>query len=144
MEYLVESHLGGYYVSSLDPKIITAHCKSCGDSDWIILSWKEGHMMDALIQYFSEVKHSVENIEENQQAGITKKEFIESVSYEYSFNDKNIIETLYEEGIILEEEYKRLLKENLQAQKRQIAIVLEIYSKKVNKTLKKQRNKKIS
>lgn len=39
MEHLVESHLGGYYVSDLDPEQITAYCESCGDSDWILLSW---------------------------------------------------------------------------------------------------------
>lgn len=39
MEHLVESHLGGYYVSDLDPEQITAYCESCGDSDWILLYW---------------------------------------------------------------------------------------------------------
>ena len=91
MEYLVESHLGGYYVSNLDPEVITAYCESCGDSDWILLSWEKGHMMETLIQYFSELKHSTENIEKNRQAGITKQEAIESALYEYSFKEFNIL-----------------------------------------------------
>ena len=139
MEYLVESHLGGYYVSDLDPEVITAYCESCGDSDWILLSWEKGHMMEALIQYFSELKHSIENIEIERQSGITKQEAIENVLYEYSFEAKNIIETLYEEKIILEAEYKQLLKENLQAQKNQITLICEVYPREVRKMKKKRR-----
>ena len=139
MEHLVESHLGGYYVSNLDPKQITAYCESCGDSDWIVLSWKEGHMIEELTQYFSELKHSKEQIEKEMQEGITKKEAIESVLYEYSYGDKNIIENLYEEEIILEDEYKKLLKENLKAQKSQIALVCSVYPKGPRKVLKNEK-----
>ena len=141
MEHLVKSHLGGYYVSDLDPEQITAYCESCGDSDWILLSWEEGHMMEKLTQHFSELKHSAENIERGRQAGITKKEAIESALYEYSYDDKNMIETLYEERIILEDDYKKLLKENLKTQKSQIALVCSVYPKEPRKTLKKQKNK---
>ena len=83
MEHLVESHLGGCYVSSLDSKIITAYCETCCDHDWILLSWEEGHMMEALLQYFSKLKYSKENIERERQEGITKQEAIEDVLYEY-------------------------------------------------------------
>jgi len=38
-EYLVESHLGGYYTSMNDPEFITEMCDECGDSDTIILEW---------------------------------------------------------------------------------------------------------
>ena len=137
MEHLVESHLGGYYVSSLDSKIITAYCETCGDHDWILLSCEEGHMMEALLQYFSKLKDSKENIERERQEGITKQEAIEDVLYEYGFCDKNIIENLYEDKVILEEEYKQLLKVNLQSQKNQIALVCEAYPKEVRKVLKK-------
>ena len=138
MEHLVESHLGGYYVSNLDPEIITAYCESCGDSDYIILSWEEGHMMENLIQFFSKIKHSKEYIEKEVNAGITKKEAIESVLYEYSYYNKDIIENLYEEKVILETEYKQLLKENLNAQKSQITLICSVYPKNNKKLLKKQ------
>lgn len=140
MEYLVESHMGGYYVSNMDPEIITAYCETCGDSDWILLSWEEGHMMESLIQYFSELKYSAENIEREIQEGITKQEAIETILYEYGFSDKNIIEILYEDKVISEEEYKQLLKENLQAQKKQITLVCEVYPKEARKVLKKVKN----
>ena len=38
-EYLVESHLGGYYISSMDPEIIEDTCQQCFDSDRILASW---------------------------------------------------------------------------------------------------------
>ena len=43
MEHFVEGHDGevGYYISSLDEETITAKCESCGDRDWIILSFDE-------------------------------------------------------------------------------------------------------
>ena len=138
MEYLVQSHLGGYYVSSLDPEIITAYCEACGDCDWILLSWQEGNMMDALIQYFSELKYSEENIQLERISGITKQELIESVLYEYSFQDKNIIENLYEGKNILEDEYMYLLKLNHESQIKQIALVCEVYTKEVGNVLKKK------
>ncbi len=139
MEHLVESHLGGYYVSDLDPEQITAYCETCGDSDWIVLSWEKGHMIEKLSQYFSELKYSTKGIERERQEGMTKREAIENVLYEYSYKDKYIIENLYTEEIISEDEYKQLLKENLTAQKSQIALICSIYPKEHRKYLKKQK-----
>lgn len=138
MEYLVESHMGGYYISDLDPKIITAFCESCGDSDWILLSWEKGNMMEALTQYFSKIRYSAEYIETERQIGITKQEYIENILYDYSFDNKNVIESLFSDNYIAEEEYKKLLKINLQAQKEQISLVCNIYPKEVRKVLKKK------
>lgn len=137
MEHLVESHLGGYYVSDLDPERITAYCETCGDSDWILLSWEEGHMMEKLTEYFSELKYSIKSIEKERQSGITKKEAIESILYEYSYKDKYIIENLYSEKVVSEDEYKQLLKENLMAQKSQIDLICNVYPKEPRKYLKK-------
>lgn len=38
-EYLVESHMGGYYVSCDDYDTITSTCETCGDYDKVISSW---------------------------------------------------------------------------------------------------------
>ena len=132
MEHLVESHLGGYYISSADPEIITAYCESCGDSDWIILSWEEGLMMETLLQYFSEVYYTPEYIEDSKEAGITKQEMIEEVVYKYDFEYKNIIDNLFEDNNISEKEYRELLEVNLETQKKQINMVRNAYSKKTN------------
>ena len=143
MEHLVESHLGGYYVSNLDSKIITAYCESCGDSDLILLSWDEGCMMEALTKYFSKLKYSAEYIEKSLQLGITKRDAIEDILYDYSSENKCIINNLYEEKVITEEEYKKLLEENLKAQKRQISLVCEIYPKGARKVLKRKEKKDV-
>ena len=136
MEHLVESHMGGYYISDADPEIITEYCESCGDHDWILLSWEEGLMMETLTQYFSEAKHSLEYFERDKQEGITKEEAIENIVFEYSFENKNIIDNLCESNYISIEEAKLLLKECLKAQKKQIAMICKLYPKGKRKVLK--------
>ncbi len=96
MEYLVESHMGGYYISNQDPKKITEFCEQFGDSDWIVLSWNEGHMMDALTDFFSSIKFNKEEIDIDRNAGITKQEAIDHVIYLYD-NDKSLINCLYDD-----------------------------------------------
>ena len=132
MEHLVESHLGGYYVSSLDEEIITKYCEECGDSDWIVLSWEEGQMMEALSDYFSKPVTTRKVIEDNKKSGITKPEAINDILYSYD-KDRYLIEYLFYEKIIDEEEKNKLMKINLQNRKNMISLVCEIYPKKVKK-----------
>jgi hypothetical protein len=40
MKYLVESHLGGMYITD-DPNTICFNCSSCGDSDWPVGNWRD-------------------------------------------------------------------------------------------------------
>ena len=42
MEHLVESHMGGYYISSLPEEVIENECEECYDRDTIVASWKKG------------------------------------------------------------------------------------------------------
>ena len=56
MEHLVESHLGGYYISDDDPDIIETYCDTCDDYDRVILSWKKDNKLNTLIKYFSKIK----------------------------------------------------------------------------------------
>ena len=93
MEHLVESHLGGYYISNSDPEIIEAYCDQCGDSDRIILSWKEGQRLESLTNYFSKVKNTSEQLEESKEHGITTEELIFSLTYDYD-NDRYLINEL--------------------------------------------------
>ena len=139
MEYLVESHLGGYYISDLDPEVITAYCESCGDSDYILLSWEEGHMMDALLKYFEEITHPIDNIKSYLNVGVTKKDFIDKILCE-SFDNRIIIDTLFEQKYINDDEYKNLLEVNHQTHKNQISLVCEIYPHEDRKVLMKRKN----
>lgn len=132
MEHLVESHLGGYYVSSLDEEIITKYCEECGDSDWIVLSWEEGQMMEALSDYFSKPVTTRKVIEDELKAGITKPEAINNILYSYD-KDRYLIEYLFYEKIIDEEDKNKLMKINHQTRKSMISLVCEIYPKKVKK-----------
>ena len=57
MEYLVNSHLGGYYISDNDPSWIEEICEECGDCDIIIGSWNnEDEKYITLLDFFLENK----------------------------------------------------------------------------------------
>ena len=139
MEHLVQGHLGGYWVDNRDVEDITTYCEQCGDSDWILLSWEEGHMIEALTNYFSSLKTAKEMIERYRESGITKTEVIQDILYDYE-DDKYIIVNLLEDNTITEEETKKLIKANLQARKNQIEMVCEVYPKKQGKVLEKKNN----
>ena len=54
MEYLVEGHLGGEYISDCDPYIITQYCEQCGDCDIIVASWEKDNIeakIEAIADY---------------------------------------------------------------------------------------------
>ena len=137
MEHLVESHMGGYYISDLDPEIIMEYCEECGDSDWIILSWEYGYMYETLKKYFSEIKKNKEMLNKDRLLGITKREAIDITLYHYEL-DRNIILNLLEEDYISEDENKEFTKISLKSQKNQITIINEVYNKNKVKTLKKK------
>ena len=68
MEHLVESHMGGYYISSLPQEVIEKECEECFDRDTILVSWKKGDEIDryySLAMFFSEgqlkTKEDIEN-----------------------------------------------------------------------------------
>ena len=53
--YLVEGHLGGLYVSTSDPSVITTYCDQCGDHDIVVASWQEHDIeaeAKAIAKYF--------------------------------------------------------------------------------------------
>ncbi len=126
MEHLVESHLGGYYISNSDPEIIEAYCDQCGDSDRIILSWKEGQRLESLTNYFSKVKNTSEQLEECKEHGITTEELIFSLTYDYD-NDRYLINELAIDNIITHEEEIFLLKQVSITQKKQFEDLKRIY-----------------
>ena len=51
MKYLVESHIGGFYISKDDPKTIEKPCEHGGHN--IIVFSYEGELVFALEKYFS-------------------------------------------------------------------------------------------
>lgn len=128
MEHLVKGHLGGYWIDSRDIEDIEEYCDECGDYDRILLSWQEGHMMEALTNYFSELKSSREIIVRNRDNGITKPEAIQNTLYAYE-EDAILIANLLEDNTIAEDEKKLLIKASLQTRKTQIEMICEVYPK---------------
>ena len=94
MEYLVKSHLGGYYISDLDPVDIEAYCEQCGDSDTIILSFEEGMLNESLNKYFSGMVLSEETIKNDYELGTPKDELIEDLLFDYEC-DRNMVDCLF-------------------------------------------------
>jgi hypothetical protein len=135
MEHLVAGHMGGYWIDTRDPEEITEYCDQCGDYDHILLSWQEGKMLEALTDYFSEVKKTKEMIAKDRELGINKADLINIAIWDYD-DDKFIIESLSENSYLSEEEKNKLIKVNLQGRKNQIGIICEVFPKK-NKIKKK-------
>ena len=136
MEYLVESHLGGYYVSNSDPDIIEKYCDECGDHDWIILSWSEGQKYNTLKKYFSSIKINKKGINEHLLEGLSKSELIDYALYKYQ-DDIDMISYLFERKIISPHEMTELIRNVKCFQHQQIELIIEVYSNEKCKVLKK-------
>lgn len=139
MEHLVEGHLGGYWIDSRDIEDIEEYCDECGDYDRVLLSWQEGHMMEALKNYFSELKSSREIMVRNRESGITRSEAIQNTLYAYE-EDAILIANLLEDNTISEDEKKLLIKASLHARKTQIEMIREVYPKAKSLVKKKSNN----
>ena len=119
-EYLVEGHLGGYYISNSDPEIIEAYCETCGDSDRILTSWDyevDNARLNALLSYF------LENVINDREA-LKKKiesfyhyttdlsEIIDELLYYIEFDTEgicNVVTALYEDKEIDEIEKDKII-----------------------------------
>jgi len=121
MEYLVESHLGGYYISDSDIVKIVSFCKNCGDRDRIILSWEKGKKMEALSSYFSRCKKSKKEIDADYENGLSKDELVDYLIYQYEC-DIYLINDLFENGMLNKVEQIKLLKQVSNSQKKQFKI----------------------
>ena len=139
MEHLVESHLGGYYISDGDPEFIEAYCDQCGDSDNIILSWEEGQRLESLSEYFSRVKETNEQIEIQKELGVSTDDLIFSLTCYYD-NNRCIINDLVGSGEITHEERLALLKLVSISQKKQFEILKSVYYSNGFIRIKKKNN----
>lgn len=127
MEYLVEGHLGGYYVSCSDPEIIEEYCEQCGDHDRIILSWEEDKQLETLLEYFSNIKMSQEQLEICKSESLTtKEELIDSLMWSYD-DDRYLINEMAGNDIVTFEEREMLLKQIAASQKKQFELLKSIY-----------------
>ena len=98
--YLVESHMGGYYLSDMDIDTIQRTCEQCFDSDTVIFEWNEETKKEDIIYYFSNFIETEENVKDDLiNEYITKEELIDN--HEFNFNMmKDNVNLLFEENII--------------------------------------------
>ena len=123
--YLVDSHIGGYYVSTSNPEIIEEVCEECGDYDSIILSWEDNQKMEVLSNYFEKLKYDKESIIDSYNNNETKEEIISDLLYKYECN-RYMMNSLCEEEIITKEEKKKLLKVVALSEKKQFELLKSI------------------
>lgn len=126
MEHLVQSHLGGYYISSGDPIDIEAYCEECGDSDNIIASWENDNTFLGLLGYFSGLKRTKEELEMYFSRGVSKEDIIFGLMCDFD-DDRNIIFNLAEYNDISEEEMKKLIDQVSISQKEQFKLVKSVF-----------------
>lgn len=140
--YLVDSHMGGYYVSTSNPGIIEEVCEECGDYDSIILSWEDNQKMEALSNYFEKLEYDEESIIDSYNNNETKEEIISDLLYEYECN-RYMMNSLCEEEIITKEEKKKLLKVVALSEKKQFELLKSINYDEIDavKKMKYKHNK---
>ena len=120
MEHLVKAHdTGMYYTSNESISIIRETCPECGSWDNIILSYEEGEKDIALEEYFSKDYNNDLNIITSTEAGLTKKDVI-NTSITHFFNNEQMIQTLLESDVITKEESKKYLKICKQTEKKEL------------------------
>lgn len=118
-EHLVQSHLGGYYISDMEPEIIERYCETCGDYDCIMTSWnefEENARLNALLKYFmSNSLNTKKDLDrsyyEYSDCSLTSKEIINNIIDDIKYSSEeinNIITALFDDHDINEEEYKRI------------------------------------
>lgn len=138
MEHLVESHFGGYYVSSEAEDIIEAYCEQCGDYDKIILSWKDGEKQETLEKHFSILKITEEEMKSYLDNGITKDNIIDRLMHYYN-SDRQLVKYLLKVKIISEEEKLSLFDKIEISQNRQFSLVKYFFDETLNKRLVKHK-----
>lgn len=133
-EHLVQSHLGGHYISCGDPEFIEAYCETCGDYDMILTSWddeEENARLNALLRYFinsrlNTKKDLDEKVEEYDGYCEDKKDIIMNIIDDIEFDAEetnSIVNYLYEDKSISEDELNRILQISNFNKERQIKMV---------------------
>lgn len=126
MEHIVESHVGGFYISNENSSVIEEYCEQCGDYDRILLSYDEGHKIEALKDYFSNVKKTIEQLEKTKSQNTAREEIIISLMWDFD-DDRLLIEELSDSEIIDKKEKLLLLKQVGITQKNQFELLKSVY-----------------
>lgn len=142
MEHLVEGHLGGYYISDAEPKIITRYCESCGDSDSIILSWNEGNKFIALFSYLTERQYRQEDLVNDLLDGNQLEYLYEDTYYFYDCR-LSILDVLYSEQEITKREYMIIKKQLKIVKREQYNMIKNLEIKKLNRLALQYKSRRV-
>lgn len=133
MEYLVQKADGGYYISNIDPCLITK--EKNGKSDKILLEWEEEERKESLDAFFSGIKKDSKTITEEIISGVNTQDIITSILTDYQLDESAIVSLYCNKSIKLKEKLS-LLKKNAKAKKKQFNIIQKVYdnNKVISKT----------
>ena len=139
MKYLVESNLGGYYVTENDDEIIPKTCGQCGETDDIILSY-EGSLFDALNDYFNKISVSRDRILYlcNEY---TDEKVIGYIEYEYKLKTE-ILNFFQQKNYFTEGEYEKLCKTIKKSQKANIEFFKSMKRNNYDEIIEEYKTKK--
>ena len=152
-EYLIRSHLGGYYTTYDEPELTELYCEQCGDYDEVLTYWnteEENGKVNALSELFRQEeiksKEELDKMISNYEMD-NKLEVIENVIDDIIFNNGSnidIIDCLYECGTINQNEKKRLKDRNRNDLKKQLKLVKDNLSSYINEKEIKETDKVLS
>lgn len=118
LEYLVKSHLGGYYITDMEKSKIEAYCETCGDRDLVLSSWSECERFSGLAHFFTKSLINSEDkldslVHDYRYDDLNNDEIVECIFNDITFSkieNENILNCLYEDEEITDSEFKKLSK----------------------------------
>lgn len=124
-QHLVESHLGGYYISVREKEDIEEFCETCGDNDWILFSFEEEKKQEAFLEYFQNRMMTEEDIKREFEYIENKEEIVEDIEWSAS-EDQNMLQVLLEDQMLKKEDYQKLLKAIRKNKKSQVRLFQKV------------------
>ncbi len=119
MKYLVESHIGGFYISEGNIESIEKPCEN-GERNVVVFSY-EGNLIKALKQYFSKILLTEEELIKMIEEKYSDISIIDNINYRYDLN-KITLDCLLGSDIINFEEKMRLTPIILNSQKNNLLL----------------------
>lgn len=123
--HLVESHLGGYYISKREPEDIEEFCETCGDNDWILFSFEEEKKQEAFLEYFQNRMMTEEDIKREFESIENTEEIVEDIEWS-ALEDQNMLQVLLEDQMLKKEDYQKLLKAIRKNKKSQVRLFQKV------------------
>ena len=126
MYHLVESHMGGFYITNLDKEVIQKPCEQCGDCDWVKVSFTKEEKIPKIIEFLSNPLFTNDQVIEDINNNILIEEYMDHIEYEIT-NYRYLVEDLLENNYITLEESRLLYNAIRTNSKKNIGFVKALY-----------------